>query len=210
MRRPGGIHSIVLAVGSYLVGVWVLPLLTPQAFAQRGSAQMRERRRAFMERFVGNPAPPFALKNLEGKTVKLADLRGEVVVLNFWFTSCPPCRKETPDLVRLYEIRKDRGLVVIGINLDAIFAPQSGRAQMEQFLSTYKVTYPILIGTREMFDTYGSVPVQPTSFLIDREGVVDQVLWGAYSGAMFDRAVGPLLERRPQPQKPASSTVARP
>jgi peroxiredoxin len=208
MRRRGlGRRAVVLALGICLVG-GLVP--SSEALAQRGSAQMRERRRAFHERFLDKPAPPFALKDRRGKTVRLEDLHGKVVILNFWFTACPPCRKETPALVRLYEKYRDEGLVVIGINLDAIFMPQSVRAQMEDFLRTHEVTYPILIGSKEVFDAYGRAPVQPTSFVVDRDGTVDRIFWGAYPGSLFDQAVRPLLARQPQAQKPESPAAAHP
>lgn len=183
--------------------VLVVLCVATTATAQRGSAAMREKRRAYHERFINNPAPAFALADRSGRTVRLEDFRSKVIILNFWYSTCMPCRKETPALMRLYDAYREEGLMVIGINLDEILIPQFEGAMMGKFLQTYGVTYPILLAGREVFDAYGGVPVQPTTFLIDRDGVVDRIFWGAFPESAFDRSVRPLLAREAHPPKAA-------
>lgn len=190
---PGLIHLVVLA--GVLAG---LTAAAPQGRRQNPSEVYRAR-------FLGRPAPAFTLKGLDGNAVRLADYRGKVVLINFWFSTCFPCREETPDLIRLYEAHKDGGLVVVGVNLDDVVMPQEGRRYLDSFLKVFKVPYPLLFADTKMFRDYGGVPVQPTSFLVDRDGVVVEVFWGARPGAAYEAAVtaylgGPASE--PTPVRP--------
>ncbi len=125
-------------------------------------------------------APPLALPDEEGKkTWRLSELRGKVVLVNFWATWCPPCRKELPSMERLWRQFKDQGLVVLGVNVaedgNAVFAFSNG-------LET-PLTFPLLL------DEDGTVtqswPVQglPTTFLVDKQG---RIAFGAIGGREFD------------------------
>ena len=81
------------------------------------------------------PAPGWELKDLEGKPVKLSDFKGKVILLNFWATWCPPCRDEIPDLVSLQQQYGPRGLVVLGIAMDA-----KGAAIVKPFVKTMAIS----------------------------------------------------------------------
>lgn len=115
---------------------------------------------------VGEPAPDFALRDLNGKVVRLSEFRGDTIVVNFWATWCPPCRQEFPELVTYYERYKDRGLVIVAVNL------QESRHSAAKFASDFEATFPIVL------DTEGSVAWQyrilglPTTWFIDGEGIV--------------------------------------
>jgi peroxiredoxin len=184
-RSPAGALAFLVPAGALLAA---LLIHAAPALAQRGSPK-----ESFRERFVGRPAPPFALKDLKGRAVRLSQFRGKVVLLNFWFSTCGPCRMETPDLVTLYRVYKERGLEVIGINMDELLIPYEQGRQLQRFLDTFKMPYPILIADSKVYQDYGSAPIQPISFLIDREGMVRQVFWGAFPGGAFERAVRPYL-----------------
>jgi peroxiredoxin len=167
-----------------------------------------------IERFTGQPAPPFRLPDTDGREVALDQFRGRVVLINFWFSTCLPCREETPDLIALYRLHKDRGLVVLGVNTDRLMMPDAGAEPMRRFLKTYEIPYPVLLADHATYRAYGNSPVQPISFLIDRQGKVAQVFWGARPGAVFDRAVRPLLAApaaaRPAPPAPRPARPASP
>ncbi len=153
----------------------------------------------FQTRFVGKPAPAFALKDLKGKLVRLADERGKVLLLNFWYSSCPPCRKETPDLATLHRMYQARGFEVLGINLDAILIPQSTGSELQRFVKEFSLPYPVLVADPNVFEAYGSIPVQPISFLVDRGGMVARVFWGAFPGGFLERAIAPYLREPGSP-----------
>jgi thiol-disulfide isomerase/thioredoxin len=89
-------------------------------------------------------APPLALKNLWGRTRRLSDYRGKVVLINFWATWCPPCRAEIPELVKWQREYRDHGLQIIGVTY-----PPPRAAQVRQFMRRLKVNYPVALGTRE-------------------------------------------------------------
>jgi len=121
--------------------------------------------------YLGYRAPDFALPDLEGQLIALSDFRGKPVLLNFWATWCPPCRKEMPDLQRFYERYGDQ-VAVLGINWAE--KPQEVRA----FLERYGVTYPNVLDRQgKVFVLYRLTGI-PTSFWIDEEGVLRGVWYG--------------------------------
>lgn len=113
------------------------------------------------------PAPDFTLPALSGGTLRLSDLRGKVVLLNFWATWCVPCRTEMPAIEALYQRYKDQGLEVLAVNLDVL-----STAGVEAFVSEVKVTFPIILdpswATAHAYRVFGL----PTTYLIDRAGNV--------------------------------------
>ena len=151
---------------------------------------------AYLKRFVGKTAPPLVLKDTKGVPVKLSDYRGRVVLLNFWYSSCFPCRMETPDLIALYEAYKERGLVVLGINTDPLIMPQDGGEMLRRFIDSYKIPYPVLVADRKVYEDYGRTPIAPITLLVDRQGTIARVFWGATRGPVFESSVRPYLEAR--------------
>ena len=136
-------------------------------------------------------APGFSLKDLNGRIHRLKDLKGEVVVLNFFATWCGPCRQEIPELVRLYKGLRGKGVKIIGVSLD----PEPG-AVLGPFISHYGITYPVLLGTREVVVDYGGITGIPTTFVIDRNGTISDYFVGMQAGHVIEKAVKHLLEQR--------------
>lgn len=116
-------------------------------------------------RQVAFAAPDFALPLRSGGTMRLADLRGKVILLNFWATWCVPCRTEMPALETLYQRHKEAGLVVLAINMDRLSS-----AGLEAFVKEVAVTFPIVLdpawSTARLYQVRGL----PTTYLIDRAG----------------------------------------
>jgi peroxiredoxin len=107
--------------------------------------------------------PEFTLKDLSGKTWTFSELRGKVVLVNFWATWCPPCRKEMPDLETLYGRFGSKGLVVLGISDEEV-------AKVEPFVRERKVSFPVLLDPGRKVNEMFVVEGIPKSFVYDREG----------------------------------------
>jgi peroxiredoxin len=110
-------------------------------------------------------AKAFSVPAPDGKSVKLLDLTGKVVLLNFWATWCPPCREEMPAMERLYHRYKDQGLMVLALSVDAEGAPV-----VLPFLKEHKLSFPVGLDPKmAVADRYG-VRALPSTFLVDRKG----------------------------------------
>jgi peroxiredoxin len=107
--------------------------------------------------------PDFTLKDLSGKTWTFADLRGKVVLVNFWATWCPPCRKEMPDFETLYGRFHSQGLVVLGIS-------DEEAAKVEPFIRERKVSFPVLLDPGRKVNDLFVVQGIPKTFVYDRQG----------------------------------------
>jgi peroxiredoxin len=117
-------------------------------------------------------APDFTIPDLEGKDVSLSDFRGKVVLLNFWATTCGPCKAEMPSLHDIYNEFKNRGLVVLAISVEAQEKP------VRVFISEKKYSFPVLLDKeREVyFDTYALLGL-PVTIIVDRKGeMVDRII----------------------------------
>ena len=112
-------------------------------------------------------APEFELKDADGKTVRLSDYKGKVVLLDFWATWCGPCKIEIPWFIEFERHYKDQGFAVVGVSMD-----EEGWTVVKPFVSELAINYRILQGNDSTADLYGGVNALPTTFLIDREGRV--------------------------------------
>lgn len=116
----------------------------------------------------GGQAPDFSLNDLDGVEVRLSNLRGKVVLLEFWATWCPPCRESIPAMNELYKNYNDKGLVLLGISVDK---GQNIVEDIRAFIREYSIQYPIAIDSKNVNTLYGVYSI-PTLILIDREGKI--------------------------------------
>jgi thiol-disulfide isomerase/thioredoxin len=133
-------------------------------------------------------APQFTLKDVNGRTVRLSDYRGKVVLINFWATWCPPCRAEMPDLIRLQREHNQQGLRIIGITY-----PPEEKARVRRFARSLKVNYPIILGTRQIKNRFSSDETLPLTVVINRDGKVNDIISGILLSEEFDEKIKPLL-----------------
>lgn len=144
------------------------------------------------------PVPEVELSTLEGQSFHLADLRGRVVLLNFWATWCIPCRSEIPEFNAMQRELKAQGLEVVGIST----FPGDTVAAIRDFQKDVKQEYTVLRGAEEVGEKFGNGPGLPISYLIDRDGRIRQKVVGARDREGWEAAVKPLLdETLPTAQK---------
>ena len=127
---------------------------------------------------IGSPAPDFVLEDLSGNPVKLSELKGRLVVLNFWATWCTPCRTEIPEFQEIYQ-QNEQDLVVLGINLE------QSPGEIQEFISQLKVTYPILLDTDGLVSRLYKVIQLPNTYFIDRQGILRVRHIGFLSSVQF-------------------------
>lgn len=159
MRRYPAYKRITSAVTLLLLGLWAGYVLLWPNSGQAGAGVP-----------IGSAAPDFELKTLEGETIRLSDLKGQPVVINFFATWCPPCRAEMPLLQESYTEFQEQGLVILAVDLD------ESDVAVSTFREKYGLTFPIVIDKGDRVSrTYEIIPL-PTSYFVDRQGVV-QGMW---------------------------------
>lgn len=168
-----------LGVGTVVLVAVVLVAVLAVAFARSGGPPRSP--------LIGRAAPDFALTTIGGETLSMHELRGEVVILNFWASWCVPCREEAPLLERTRRAYEGRGLRVVGVLY------QDAQADAAAFAEQYGLGYPSVIDPdgRTAID-YGVIGI-PASFLIDREGVIRALQIGPYTDAALRSLVDEYL-----------------
>jgi peroxiredoxin len=131
----------------------------------------------------------FTLKDASGATVKLADYKGKVVLLNFWATWCGPCKMEIPEFVQAYSKYRDKGFVILGV----LSEDDPSQKDLQAFMSEFKMNYPVMRQHAELEESFGTLWALPTSFVIDRKGQVCSKHMGPFSAEALEREINGLL-----------------
>ena len=140
-------------------------------------------------------APPFSVKTFEGKVVKLADLRGRPVVLDFWATWCRPCRASMPHLDAVQKRFGEERLVVIGLSVD-----EDGGAEVRRFASNLGVSFRLGMANEKVLDVYGPIHSLPTTFFINGRGEVVRRVKGYIDPETLDSYVLELVSPADSPK----------
>jgi len=113
------------------------------------------------------PAPGFSVQDLQGNTLDLAAYKGKVLVINFWATWCPPCRREIPDFIAVYKELKAEGLEILGLSVDETTGPA-----LLDWTRKMGINYPIALATPEIVKAYEPGDYIPATIIIDRNGLL--------------------------------------
>jgi peroxiredoxin len=147
---------------------------------------------------VGRAAPDFLLETPRGGTLRLSDLQGQPVVINFWATWCPPCRDEVPELIAAYGRHQEHGLVIVGIDL------QEPNDQVLAFMEDFGMTFPVVIdrdgdvaGAWRLGGPIGGIP---TSYFVDETGVIRDFFYGPMTEELLEERLAKILPE-PQPKE---------
>jgi thiol-disulfide isomerase/thioredoxin len=172
-------------VGLGLLGLPALALLLNSIWSAEHYAELRPLGRL-------DPAPDFALDRIDGKPgqIKLSELRGRVVLLDFWATWCPPCLALMPTLHELYRDWQQRGAEFVGIDADW---PTRTPDEVRAFLARQPLPYPVVIDDRNAGGTYGVSSI-PHIVIVGRDGRIARVFVGGVSRAQLDRALAAASE----------------
>lgn len=170
----------VLGAALAAVALWILvPLFVAAPARPQGPAGL-----------AGQSAPVFDLKDDRGRSVSLAQYRGRVVLMNLWASWCPPCRAEMPDLQRLSQAFRGRGLVIVGVNEGE--SPQQARA----FAAALHITFPIWIDEQQRYGRVYTALGMPTTVIVGRDGTVVRGFDGALAYPQMRAAVSDLVAAR--------------
>jgi len=131
-------------------------------------------------------APGFVLSDLTGASVNLSDFKGEIVILNFWATWCPPCREEMPHMQSFYEKNKENDIEILAVNLTNM---DDGQQAIEQFVQDYGLTFPVLLDENGDVGTRYEIMTIPTSYILDTEGRIFQKIIGPMNEQMMNDMV---------------------
>ena len=158
---------------------------TTVAFTQLGRAEQ-----SLISASEAKPVPTFTLTSLKGETLSVSDLKGKVVVVDFWATWCGPCVAEIPGYVQLQEKYGDK-LVIVGVSVD-----EGGVERVQKFAKDKKINYPIAMATDEVISGFGEINAIPTTFIVDQEGRVRFRKVGAMHTDEFEKLLQPLLAQK--------------
>jgi peroxiredoxin len=137
---------------------------------------------------LGQPAPDFSLPALSGETIRLDDLKGQVVLVTLWATWCPPCKAEMPTINAFYQAQQAAGFTTLMVNM------QEDGTTVSDFIKANDFSFPVLLdGQGELMNLYG-VRGLPATFILDRSGQVRYIQSGAITEAELEAAVTPLLQ----------------
>jgi cytochrome c-type biogenesis protein len=158
---------VVIGVVVVIVGTFFADKATRVSGKNRASVTLGDEA-------IDQPAPDVTLKDLDGKTVSLAQYRGKVVLVNFWATWCAPCREEIPWLIEMQKTYGDKGFTVLGVAMDeegkSVVAPYAQTEKFDVNGTPSLMSYPILLGNDATADKFGGLLGYPTSVLISRDG----------------------------------------
>lgn len=182
-RRLTPLRIITIVVIVATLGILLRALLTPAATSS-GASSATPGAAAPM---VNHYAPNATLLDLNNKPVQLSSFRGKVVILNFWYVACAPCQFEMPALQRTYDTQYSKGLVVVGVNTS------DDAPSITQFVKALGITYPILRDVNQRTTVEYRVVDTPTSFFIDRQGVIRYKAIGPLNTATLNRETSALL-----------------
>jgi peroxiredoxin len=135
------------------------------------------------------PPPAVTLTDLNGRSFNTAELRGKVVVINFWAAWCAPCAEEVPQFIAIQKKYQDQGLQVVGISID------DSQSELRDFYRRHNMNYPLVPGTQKIAQTYGGILGLPTTLIVGRDGRVQKKFTGTTDFTTLEHEIVQVLDR---------------
>lgn len=184
-KRIVSLIAVVVVIGGILW--WSNSKTAPAGVSPVGGLVIASTEATNTDPVPGKAAPDFTLTFEDGSEVHLSDMRGQPVLINFWATWCGPCRAEMPEIVRVANQYKEDGLVVLAMNV------QEGPEAIEPFAKAFNMEMPIGLDTRgRVVDAY-KVRAMPSTFFVNKEGVIEVRWEGLLTGSMLDEHLAKVL-----------------
>ena len=190
-ENPVSKTTSVIGVGSLLACAFLWTGCSDFAVKPAPKAKQEQKPAApfSLNSAVGQPTPAFSLKDANGQTVRPADYKGKVVLLDFWATWCGPCKIEIPWFIEMERQYKDQGFAVLGVSMD-----EDGWTAIKPYVQKMQMNYRVLLGNDDISTAYGGLDSLPTTLLIDRQGKIASVHVGVSMGKEeFKNAIVQLL-----------------
>ena len=140
----------------------------------------------FSAHSVSFAASNFVLKDMAGKKHTLADYKGKWIIVNYWATWCPPCLEEVPDLVALYDSRKNKDLVILGVAFD-----YESAQEVTDYVNDMLISYPIVLGDEQVQKQIGFTDVLPTTYIFNPRGELIKTKHGLVTKQYLDALLKP-------------------
>ncbi len=178
-------HSWLMAITLGLGLVWI--------FTNRVE-EINPQKSLISQPYEGFPAPDFEFSDSTGRLMKLSDLHGQPVILNFWASWCPPCRAEMPAIQATHQAYQAQGLVILGVNA----ANQDSLSQAQDFITKMDLSFQMLYDSSGKIQSLYDVSALPTTFFIDRFGIIQEVIYGGpIAEALLAIQAEEILEEKP-------------
>jgi peroxiredoxin len=190
-RRPAGLSGLILAASLLAIVIGLLLIIRPSITTPAASAPTDialPKTAGLIGPAVqtikeGDQAPDFELATLDGRIIKLSNLRGQPVLVNFWATWCVPCKQEMPSIVDAYNAHKAGGLRVLAIDTTAFDDLQDVR----KFVTNYQMNFDVLLDDTDSVGTGWNTLGLPSSYFIKPDGTVAKVHVGAMTADQLDQ-----------------------